>query len=219
MPLSRILRLAVLGAPCGALAVGCAMPKPPGDLVGSYHVEGALTVNECGEEALPAIDPLSFDVQIRRDDRSGYWLPGMPPAWPGKLGEDGAFSFELRQTYAVPSTTGSGTANDDVYLDSDPEAVADPARFERREASNRAACQLTITETIEGSVLREASPGVHRPPGDGDPDLVGENVIAIAATAGDDCSRVMRTSGGPFEQLPCRARYDLIGQLVEDDED
>lgn len=217
MPLSRILRLAVLGAPCGALAVGCAMPQPPGDLVGSYHVQGALTVNECGEEALPAIDPLSFDVQIRRDDRSGYWLQGMPPAHQGKLGKDGSFSFELKQAYDVPATTGRAV-DDDVYLESDPEAAADPSRFERREAANRSACQLTIKETIEGSVLREGASEVHRSAGDGSPDLVGEHVIAIAPLAGDDCSRVKRTQGGPFDQLPCRARYDLVGQLVEDDD-
>lgn len=195
------------------------MPEPPGDLVGSYRVEGALTVNECGSEALPAIDPLSFDVQIRRDERSGYWLQGMPPAWPGRLGADGAFSFELQQSYAVPASTGNNPASDDAYLERDPDAVADPGRFERRDAANRAPCQLTITETIAGSVLREAAPGVHRPAGDGDPDLVGENVIAIAALVGDDCSRVLRSSGGPFDQLPCKARYDLVGELTDQDEE
>jgi hypothetical protein len=213
--LARIARIAVLSAPCGALAA-CAMPDPPGELVGSYRIEGALTENQCGAEALPANDPLSFEVQIRRDERSGYWLQGMPPARPGKLGEDGSFSFQLAQVYDVPET--GNAAPDDAYLDPERDDLADPERFDKLEAASRSACRLTITETVAGSVLREGGSDVHRSPSDDSPDLVGENVIAIAADSAANCARVMRANGGPFEQLPCRASYDLTGQLVEDEE-
>ena len=80
------------------------------------------------------------------------------------------------------------------------------------------ACRLTITEKVEGSVLREGGSGVHRSDKDDSPDLVGENAIVVAPVSGGNCARVIREGGGPFEQLPCRASYDLIGQLVEDDE-
>jgi hypothetical protein len=215
MQLARALRLAVLSAPGAALGA-CAMPQPPGELVGAYHIEGALTENQCGEEALPATDPLTFDVQIRRDERSGYWLQGMPPARAGRLTDDGAFSFELQQIYDVPTTT--GTPSDEPFLTSDPEAAADPERFDRQEAASRAACRLTITEKVEGSVLREGGSGVHRSAKDDSPDLVGENAIVIAPVSGGNCARVIRAGGGPFDQLPCRASYELTGQLVEDEE-
>ncbi|HMI92951.1 MAG TPA: hypothetical protein VK509_16360 [Polyangiales bacterium] len=215
MQLARVLRLAVLSAPGAALGA-CAMPQPPGELVGAYHIEGALTENQCGEEALPATDPLTFDVQLRRDERSGYWLQGMPPARTGRLSDDGAFSFELQQIYDVPTTT--GTPSDEPFLTSDPEAAADPDRFDRQEAASRAACRLTITEKVEGSVLREGGSGVHRSDEDDSPDLVGENAIVVAPVSGGNCARVVRAGGGPFEQLPCRASYELVGQLVDDDE-
>jgi hypothetical protein len=216
MQLARILRVAVLGGP-GAMVVACTMPEPPGELVGAYHIEGALTENQCGSEALPANDPLSFDVQIRRDERSGYWLQGMPPARAGRLGKDGSFAFELQQVYDVPTTT--GTPSDEPYLTSDPEAAADPERFDREESASRAACRLTITEKVQGSVLREGGSGVHRSDADDSPDLVGENAIIIAPESGGNCLRATRAGGGPFEKLPCRASYDLTGQLLEDDEE
>jgi hypothetical protein len=214
MQLARILRIAVLSAPGAALGA-CSMPEPPGELVGAYHVDGALTENQCGDEALPANDPLSFEVQIRRDQRSGYWLQGMPPARAGRLGDDGTFSFELQQIYDVPTTT--GTPSDEPFLASDPEAAADPERFDRQEAESRTACRLTITEKIEGSVLREGGSGVHHSSEDDSPDLIGENAIIVAPVAGSNCKRATRAGGGPFEQLPCQASYDLTGQLLEDE--
>lgn len=194
------------------MLAACAMPEPPGELVGDYHIEGALTENECGDEALPAADPLSFDVQIRRDGKAGYWLQGMPPARPGQIGGDGFFSFELRQIYDVPT---NGAAVDEPYTSSDPEELADPERFDKLDAARNGACRLTITETVEGSVLRDSEELDAEDDGeDRGPDLVGDNVIAISKEAGSQCERVMREAGGPFEQLPCKAHYDLTGQLL-----
>jgi hypothetical protein len=215
---SRSIAIAGSLATCCLLAVGCKMPQPPGDLLGSYHVQGDLTVNECGDEALPAIDPLSFDVQIRRDERSGYWLQGMPPARAGKVGDDGSFAFEMEQVYDVPTSDQVGS--DDATLSMDPEKLGDPSYYEKIDAARRSACRLTISETVEGSLLHDLLDDDVLTPAssssdDDSPDLVGENVIAIAPDSVASCARVMHANGGPFQQLPCQAHYDLTGKLVE----
>jgi hypothetical protein len=201
-------------------ATGCAMPKPPGELVGVYSIEGALTQNECGEDALPAANPLIFDVELRQDDGTGYWLQGMPPAWPGILTEDGEFSFELEQLYPVDP---NARVQSDPFSAMDPEALADPSYYENLDRQTQAEpCQLRIVESVEGTVLRtRASDDAGDGPDDDDdaissPDLVGDNAIDISAVPGGDCGLVMRDEGGPFDALPCTAHYDLIGTMLRE---
>lgn len=196
------------------------MPKPPGELVGVYAIEGALTKNECGTEALPAADPLSFDVELRKQDGTGYWLQGMPPAWPGLLSEDGAFSFELEQSYAVDPKARRAP---DPFSAMDPEALADPSAYDDfDDAAQGQPCLLRIVESLEGTVLRDLSTRGHAsksgpaPDESSSPDLVGDNAIAISAASGD-CGLVMREEGGPFEALPCAAHYDLVGTMLRDE--
>jgi hypothetical protein len=194
------------------------MPEPPGELLGSYHVEGELMVNECGSEALPAADPLSFDVQIRRDARMGYWLQGMPPARPGSIGDDGSFSFALEQVYDVPTSEQAGS--DNAVLSSDPEKLMDPSYYEKIDMQRSTACRLTVSETVEGSMLRtlldDMVHGSMTAGADEDsPDLVGVNEITMRPDSRASCARVLKDNGGPFEQLPCTAHYDLTGKLAD----
>jgi hypothetical protein len=196
------------------------MPKPPGELVGVYAIEGALTENECGTDALPAADPLSFDVELREEDGTGYWLQGMPPAWPGLLSEDGVFTFELEQTYAVDP---KARVMPDPFSSMDPEALADPSVYERADqAMNGAPCTLRIVESVAGTVLHDLSTRGHAsmsgpaPTESSNPDLVADNEITISAAEGD-CGLVMREQGGPFDALPCSAHYDLVGTMLRDD--
>ena len=197
------------------------MPKPPGELVGVYAIEGALTKNECGNDALPAADPLSFDVELRKKDGTGYWLQGMPPAWPGLLSEDGAFSFELEQSYAVDP---KARVMPDPFSSMDPEKLADPTIYEKLDnAMNGRPCSLRIVESLDGSVLRDLTARGHAsksgpaPEESSGADLVGDNAITISAADGD-CGLVMRDQGGPFDALPCTAHYDLVGTIMRDDE-
>jgi hypothetical protein len=197
------------------------MPKPPGELVGVYSIEGALTQNECGDDALPAANPLLFDVELREEDGTGYWLQGMPPAWPGTLTEDGVFRFELEQLYPVDP---NARVQPDPFSAMDPEALADPSYYENLDQQRQGApCELHIVESVGGTVLRtratdEAGDGADEADDEAmmTPDLIGDNAIDVSAVPGGDCGLVMRDQGGPFDALPCTAHYDLVGTMVRE---
>jgi hypothetical protein len=194
------------------------MPEPPGELVGAYQIEGALTENTCGSRALPAIDPLSFAVEIREQDRQGLWLRDTPPARPGRLDEDGSFEFTFESRYPVTTTTESRLES---LIEADAEKLADPAAYEDLDSMQSTPCLLLVDERVSGRLLRDS-----RPAQDGDPegardagadeedDLVGENSIDIRAAGGTDCDLVLEAQGGPFLELPCRAHYQLSGELL-----
>jgi hypothetical protein len=209
------------------LLSACMKDEPPGDLIGAYHVDGALTENTCGTDALPAADTLNFDVEIRKDDQGrGLWLLETPPAHTGALHDDGSFQFALESSYDVPTTTTSAT--DAMFeRDPDPEQLADPEAIDRAEMQAAQSCRLLIDESISGTMLRvsdedgaeKSSAKAGERGGDSgadDPgsDLIGENEISIRVGAGSGCNRVLSAQGGPFLALPCRAHYDLTGTLA-----
>src|SRR6476646_5957698 len=95
----------------------------PGEHVGAYSVSGELTENSCGSAAIPAVDPLQFEVELRDDQGTGLWLRGAPPARQGKLEGDGAFRFRLESTYSVP---GMAPEPVETLIYTDIEKLADP---------------------------------------------------------------------------------------------
>lgn len=208
---SRVCSLCVL---CLWLA-GCEVPERPGELVGRYDVMGALMRNECGSTALPANDPLSFEVEIRDDQGTGIWYLAEPPSISGSLDAEGAFHFQNNQQTEVVAP-GTRTVVD-------PE---DPNDFLRPEPDihvNVAGCQMGILETIDGALRRDArgDGGIDAPSvddsGDGEvlADLSATNTIEVSIVAGSDCKASLAANGGPFLQLPCIAEYQLTGTLLE----
>lgn len=192
---------------------GCMMPKTPGELVGSYHISAELTDNTCGQSALPAAPHLSFNVDIRRDKHGGgYWSRGMPPARSGELDDDGHFSFELQSTYTV-----GAMAKDPIesLIEMDPAKLADPQIGDRLDQAPKPPCQLTVTETMHGSLQRVLHPlkdGGAADTGSAADDLVADEDISIRGASG--CDIVLATHGGPFDALPCKAHYDFKGKLA-----
>jgi hypothetical protein len=214
-----LLCLATIPALAG---FGCAVAKDeaPGELVGAYHIEGALTANSCGSDALPAMDPLSFDVQIRQDQQGrGLWLRSTPPAQSGKLATDGEFSFMAESAFDVKPTAGSEPV--ESVFDRDPSTLADPEVIEKAEAAAMASCRLLISESVSGTLFRNSDAydgGImldSSKDAGADGDLIGDNEISIRAQSGSDCKRVLAAQGGPFLELPCKAHYDLVGTLDE----
>ena len=223
----RPFRLGTVFVLTGVCAVqACAVQgELPGELVGVYAIEGALTKNECGDEALPAADPLAFDVELRREDGTGYWLQGMPPARSGLLSNDGHFSFEIEQSYDVDP---KARRPPDPFSDMDPEALADPEAFQAfDDRPAMVPCRLRIVESVEGTVLHglrgdEPNPSVSWDDAADDTDadaadLMADNSIVISTETGFDCGLVMREEGGPFDALPCTAHYDLVGTMLRDE--
>lgn len=208
----RIASLIALGCLCA-----CEVPTPRGELVGAYHVAGALTENTCGSDALPAADPLSFDIEIRDEDGVGLWVRSSPPITEGKLQSDGAFSFTLQSAYDVPASRPQPAGE---VIEEDIDKLADPNTYDTSRPAPP--CRLLITESIVGTLLRDS-----RTPNDTGTsdagmsstdetaaDLVAENVIAMSPAPGSNCARTLASAGGPFLGLPCRAHYDLQGTLA-----
>ncbi|MGD8859366.1 MAG: hypothetical protein PVI30_05090 [Myxococcales bacterium] len=202
---------------------GCAMPPPPGELVGEYAVDGALMENTCGSDAVPAVDPLRFQVQLRDDEGVGLWLMS-PPAREGTLEGDGSFRFELERVYPVEREPGQRV--DPELLTTDPEAYVDEVSLERFDPASNASdpgCALRVVEQIEGAINRRRSEDEggaviarRADADDGIADMVADNRIEIRVASGARCGFVLAEAGGPFERLPCSLRYDLEGELLDD---
>jgi hypothetical protein len=195
---------------------GCPQSNAPGKLVGSYHISGALTDNTCGSAALPAADHLSFDVDVREAKGAGYWVRSSPPPQGGQLDAAGNFTFELQNTYRLGGMTKEPV---EALIDMDPEKLANPQVYDHLDQAQPPPCQLTVTERIKGTLLRDLrqlADGGTGPSSDaiGADDLVADNEITIRPAAGSDCKMVLAAQGGPFDALPCRAHYDLTGQLA-----
>lgn len=180
-----------------------------GNLVGVYQIEGALIVNTCGTAALPTLNPLRFKVQISKDGSVGYWQIDKRGAQAGLLEDDGRFRFFDEKT----SLVGQGqTVRTDLqpqdFLSSDPD-------FDLKSTKK---CLMTVRETIEGQLARVlGDAGVDVDGGStgsgGNEDLRADNTIEVMPTPESDCSASLRALGGPFNALPCHARYVLEGEL------
>ena len=208
-----------LPLPCAVFALfvlGCKPPDPPGDLVGAYHIEGELTENTCGSDALPAADSLNFDVEIRKDAQGrGLWVRATPPPRSGQLDDDGSFAFNVQTTYDVPQTAADPA---EATFDRDPASLIDPEAIDKLDMASMKTCNLVVDERIEGSMLRAAADaGIalgDAGSSEAGTDLRADNEIGIRATSGSDCGRVLNAQGGPFLELPCHAHYDLTGTLA-----
>jgi hypothetical protein len=192
-------------------AVSCVPSKPDasGEMVGVYAINGALVQNTCGQSALPAVDPLKFEVEIRQNDRVGYWQTDKQPQRAGELDEDGTFLFTGEQTSLVSSMR---TPRNDLEPTNFVSLTPD---FDLKTTN----CAMRVKETIEGSLARrvilvdggdlqidDSNPGAKH-------DLTGDNTIEVSATPESDCSASLAAYGGPFSNLPCMAHYVLSGEL------
>ena len=66
----------------------------PGDRLGTFHAEGALTNDTCQAPVLGVTAEWAFDVKLSRQGDTLYWLNGQE-AIPGTIAPDGlAFSFD-----------------------------------------------------------------------------------------------------------------------------
>lgn len=202
-----------------ALAVACICGcqrrgRPVGDLVGVYAIDGALIENTCGMTALQTVDPLRFEVEVRQSGPVGFWQIEKRPAQAGSLDEQGKFRFRVEQTSLVGQRR---TARNDLEP-SDFASLTPDFDLETK------TCLMTMRETIEGTLARSllGNPFDAGPDSDaGSPadtatskyDLTGENSIEVSATPDSDCSDSLAALGGPFQALPCGARYSLRGTL------
>lgn len=208
-----------------AFPIACMQNQLPGEPVGTYRVTGQLEQNSCGSTAVPAADPLQFEVQILDDDGSGVWALDDNPFVYGDLTEEGDFSFKTETSYALEQ-------NEVQPATTDEEEIARLLSPERE--SQPSPCVLVQVETVEGTLNKqeegeEEDAGADDEPSDdeqsddeqsdggeadeGRPDLEGENRIQIQPAPGSSCTRFTSAQGGVFLTLPCEISYTLQGQL------
>jgi hypothetical protein len=193
-------------------ASACLQGSSPGTLVGKYAVRGVLVENTCGQSALPAVNPLTFVVELREDQGVGYWVPDKAPRNTGSLSQDGSFRFTVGQTQVI-SQGAPGQATQNLQPS---DFLASPdTNFDLKQTT----CAVTTTQTIVGSLQRKqaADGGIvisAAPDGGALGDLIAESTIAVAPSAGSDCNSALAALGGNYVALPCQARYELQGQLA-----
>ena len=96
----RVRRLALLSV--ALLSGGCLNfgkvddAKIPGDLLGTYGVEGTLDDSSCGEGALGSTSRWSFDVKLSRFHEDIYWINGREVISGGIEPDGVSFSFSTR---------------------------------------------------------------------------------------------------------------------------
>jgi hypothetical protein len=189
------------------LTSGC-VPEYPGEVVAAFHVIGALEENACGATAVPAIDPIVFDVEIRNDRGRGFWRQADAPVISGTFDdEDGEFAF--RTTRQVP------------VIAPEPETGVRGCAVEQREEVSGTVTHVLV---LADGAVADASPGPdagtgEAPDGAAQPDttaeLTGESRVTFTPVPGSDCTAALAVAGGPFAALPCMIRYRLDGDERE----
>lgn len=196
--------LALAGTACEA--------KPPGDLVGNYAITASLTDNSCGDAALPVADVLEYRVQVRRDGRTAYWMLSTPPGSQGTY-SGGDVNVERQERFMIRE---DAQPIDPELAELDPIALYgyDPFDPDADPEEQDSFCTLIVRESIDATVLLEDGDGAD----EDELALEGTNTIAMSATSDSDCRRLLKPSGGQFDDLPCEAEYELQGTLLEEDE-
>lgn len=185
----------VLPAMAPLLLCGCPTPLP-GESVGAFEVQGRLERNECGQQAVPARDPVEFPVEIRVDDGRAIWRRPDAPHISGTVSE-GVYEFEAQSRHDV--------------IEGDP-------------MQGQPGCVLIQNELVTARVIGGAMGGDASTPGDAgapdgdgsapqapDAELEGTHLVELTPASGSDCTSALAAAGGPFLELPCALEYALSG--------
>jgi hypothetical protein len=203
---------ALLALACGEL---------PGTAIGTYRITMKLEENTCGASAIHVLDGHRYSVQLRSDEKRGYWrIPSQPPL-EGSY-DAPRFSFEnsgivanegpdagprgcsLRQ---IDRLTGELTSSLDGGDADSPDASENQDEDEDGggiDAGDELDAGLASDAQSDGT-----DGGDHR-----DSVLHGEHVFTISAVAGNDCRSALAPHGA-FERLPCTVRYSFRGVPIK----
>lgn len=196
------------------VALAACAPQYPGEPVGSFHVVGALVENTCGPAAVPAFDPLVFDVEVRADRGQGFWRRPMLPVVSGTYGRDGAFRFSsATQTKILDPIEELGlpgcfvTQTEVVSGRVRPEDPDAGALGDGGDDARMADAGQTIDAGSDGGAHADADADA----GPGTMALEGDNTVELVPIAGSVCGPATSAEGGPFLALPCSIHYTLTG--------
>ena len=174
-----VLRLSVVLAMAGSASVGCSGKDPyrPGDSIGVFHVTGKLTATSCG--ATP--DPWEFDVRLRHDLTTLYWVQGDAPV------------SALLDATAKATLTSSATLT------------------ARAATANVAGCTMARTDTVELVLAPVTAPVTTTATTEvgSATSFTGSLQYHFAASDGSLCDDQLSDNGGQYAALPCDVQYQL----------
>jgi hypothetical protein len=201
--------LALLGAACSEL---------PGEVLGTYKVTMTLEENSCGASAVYSLDKRRYSVELRSDERFGYWrIAGKTPIQGTYEAPDFAFEFS-----SIVANSGPDAGPNGCRLQQH-DQVTGSLELDARDAGSDATLEDAALEDAadEDAALEDAE--VDDNPFDDTFDagkiggtdagaaLIGEHSMTISGAAGTDCRADALAPNGPFERLPCVVRYSLRG--------
>lgn len=181
-----LLAVPVTLAIAAVASAGCFGKDPyrPGDSIGVFHVTGKLIATSCG--ATP--DPWEFDVRLRHDLTTLYWVQGDAPV-----------SAVLDTTAKAVLTSG---------------ATLTP----RAPTANVAGCTMARTDTVELVLAPMAAPVTPAQASEVTTatSFTGSLKYHFTATEGSVCDDQLSDNGGQYAALPCDVQYELEGARTGD---
>lgn len=186
----RLLPLALLPI----VVVGCTQllgekdPHQPGDPIGVYSLSATVNVgaSNCPEVVAAAPNPWSFQVTLRRDGSTGYWLSGADPLTGSINGSAVTFTATTpTQVHDVEKAKGVGACTIDRTDQFSGTFAGDPATD---------AGKATFSGTLVYMYAAES--------GSDCSDVVGQ-------ASADDPTPL-------FSTLPCTVRFDVTAKKIAD---
>lgn len=177
--------------------------KDPGDSIGVFSVTGTLVENTCGHEAVPAMDPLSFEVELRYSEEGlGYWILPGSPMMQGPASDPSKMTFDSE---SIVNVFGASNVVEETPIYGIPELSIESQ-------TTKAGCDLRQVEHIVVTLSDSDETTT-----DGAPDgglralkqFTGKNTIGFRPTAESDCTPIKAENGGPFLAFPCAVDYEL----------
>jgi len=181
--------LAALGILAGALALpatgstGCTGKDPyaPGETLGTFAVTGALVSTTCG--ATP--NPWQFDVKLRHEDTTIYWVQGGAPI-AGIVDRTARAVLKasdvrtVREANARTKTAACTMAREDVV-----ELALAPVTT----PASTTAVDLSTATSFKGTLT-----------------------YRFSVAPGSMCDDQLAESGGDYAALPCEVKYEIGAQ-------
>ena len=181
-----VVALPVVLALAALASVGCSGKDPyrPGESIGVFHVSGKLIATSCG--ATP--DPWAFDVRLRHDATTLYWVQGDAPV------------SGLLDATAKAVLTSSATLTP------------------RAATANVAGCTMARTDTVELVLAPVTSPVTVTTATEVTTatSFTGSLKYHFAASEGSLCEDQLSDNGGQYARLPCDVQYELAGTRTGD---
>lgn len=165
---------------------GCSGHDPyrPGEPVGAFHVTGKLVSTTCG----PTPDPWEFDVKLRHDSTTLFWVQGSAPI-SGQV--DGTARAVMKSS--VVNTVRPADAK-----------------------TKTAACTMARSDVVDLVLAPSMTPPMVAADVGAATSFKGSLGYQFAVAEGSSCEDQLLESGGDFAALPCSVSYEITATRTGD---